>query len=81
MHPDQQLLIPQLSMQALDVLEKYNLSESVPDGILKFLKEGATGLKPETPKPGDPVFEKTHNLLIGTNSLALEAAKQKALEL
>ncbi|MCX6255459.1 MAG: glycerate kinase [Bacteroidia bacterium] len=66
--------------QALAVLDNYNLTASVPAGILKFLMEGAAGKKPETPKPGDYVFEKTSNLLIGSNSLALEAAKQKALE-
>jgi hydroxypyruvate reductase/glycerate 2-kinase len=66
--------------QALAVLDNYNLTASVPAGILKFLMEGAAGKKPETPKPGDYIFEKTSNLLIGSNSLALEAAKQKALE-
>jgi glycerate 2-kinase len=66
--------------QALDVLENYNKISSVPGNILKYLKEGANGNRAETPKPGDMVFEKTHNILIGTNSLALEAAKLKALE-
>jgi hydroxypyruvate reductase/glycerate 2-kinase len=71
---------PTTFRQALAVLEKFNLIQSVSGGILKYLHEGETGNRPETPKPGDPVFEKTYNLLIGTNSLALEAAKQKALE-
>jgi glycerate 2-kinase len=71
---------PTTFQQALAVLEKFNLSQSVSTKILKYLQEGETGNKPETPKPGDSVFEKTYNLLIGTNRLALEAAKQKALE-
>lgn len=71
---------PTTFRQALAVLEKFNLIRSVSAGILKYLYEGETGIRPETPKPGDPVFEKTYNLLIGNNSLALEAAKQKALE-
>jgi glycerate 2-kinase len=66
--------------QAIDVLNKYNLVPSVPRGLIKYLLDGAEGLRPETPKQGDPVFEKTANLLIGTNSLLLEAAKKKALE-
>ena len=71
---------PTTFQQALDVLGNFNLTESVPVGILKYLKEGAAGIRPETPKPADTVFEKTFNLLIGTNRLALEAAKQKAFE-
>ena len=72
---------PTTFQQALTVLEKFNLTRTVSEGILKYLHEGETGNRPETPKPGDPVFEKTSNLLIGTNKLALEAAKQKASEL
>jgi glycerate 2-kinase len=65
---------------ALTVLEKFNLTQSVSHGILKHLNDGKTGLRPETPKEGDPVFSKTHNLLIGNNRMALEASEQKALE-
>ena len=71
---------PTTFQQALNVLEKFNILPSIPDGILKYLMDGVTGIRPETPKSSDPVFEKTCNLLIGTNRLALEAAKQKALE-
>ena len=66
--------------QALSVLEKFKLTRSVSPGILKYLNEGAAGNKQETPKQGDPLFENVHNLLIGNNMMALEAAKQKALE-
>ncbi len=71
---------PTTYKQALDVLDKYDLTASVPVGILKYLKEGEAGKRPETPKPGDLIFEKSYNLLIGSNRLALEAAKQKASE-
>jgi hydroxypyruvate reductase/glycerate 2-kinase len=71
---------PTTFRQALEVLDKFNLVNEVPSTILKYLKEGAGGLRPETPKPSDRVFERTVNLLIGTNRLALEAAKRKALD-
>jgi len=71
---------PTTFKQALAVLEKFNLEKSIPEGILRYLQEGAAGIKAETPKPGDSVFELTHNLLIGTNRMALEAAKLKALD-
>jgi len=72
---------PTTFSQALKVLEKFDLLNSVPEIILKYLHEGETGIRPETPKPGDLVFEKTFNLLIGTNRLALEACKEKAVKL
>jgi len=71
---------PTTYKQTLDVLDKYDLTASVPVGILKYLKEGAAGNRPETPEPGDLIFEKSYNLLIGSNRMALEAAKQKASE-
>ncbi len=71
---------PTTFKQALTVLDKFVLTESVPVTILSHLKEGARGERPETPKPGDQVFKKCYNLLVGSNKLALEAAKQKALE-
>jgi glycerate 2-kinase len=37
-------------------------------------------MRPETPKPGDPVFERTYNVLIGNNRMALEAAATKTSE-
>ncbi|HUT64802.1 MAG TPA: MOFRL family protein, partial [Spirochaetota bacterium] len=42
---------------------------------------GANGELPETPKKGDPVFERTHNILIGTNYLALMGARYQAQRL
>jgi glycerate 2-kinase len=67
--------------QALVLLKKYNIENKIPDRILKYLNEGKSGLRAETPKAGDPVFDKTVNLLIGTNLLALEACKEKAEKL
>ena len=71
---------PTTFQQAVDVLEKFSLSASVPKKILNCLEEGVAGIRPETPKPEDPVFKKTHNLLIGTNRIALEASSLKAME-
>ncbi len=66
--------------EALYILEKYDISRSLRGGIIYFLNEGVEGKRPETPKPDDPVFERTFNLLVGSNRLALEAASEKALE-
>jgi hydroxypyruvate reductase len=39
------------------------------------------GRIPETPKPGENIFDRSHNFLVATNHMALEAAKLKAFEL
>ncbi len=63
------------------VFEKYGLTTQIPDNALKILQGGLKTQIPETPKPGDKIFENVSNLLIGTNHLALMAAKQKAEQL
>ncbi len=66
---------------AISVLEKYNLHTQIPQSIISHLKKGVSGIYLETPKDDDAVFKNTHNLLIGSNKIALEAARQKALNL
>lgn len=64
--------------QAFDILAKYDLISQVPPSILTYLEEGRRGLRPETPKPSDPVFRNSSTLIIGTNRIALEACRRKA---
>ncbi|GAB4422361.1 MAG: glycerate kinase [Thermodesulfovibrionales bacterium] len=66
---------------ALSVLEKYRLIDKAPESIIKFLQAGADGLVKETPKEGDRIFQNVENIIIGSNRIALEAARQKAEEL
>ncbi len=65
---------------AIAVLEKYNLYSKVPQAITGYLQKGSEGIYPETPKPGDVVFNNTHNFVIGSNKIALESCRQKAME-
>jgi glycerate 2-kinase len=46
-----------------------------------WLKDGVHGNIPDTPKPGDKIFENSHTFLIGTNHIALQAAAIKAKQL
>lgn len=71
---------PTTYQHALDVLTKFNLVKSVPALLLEHIYKGIEGKYDESPKPGDKIFDKTFNLLIGTNRIALEAAKLKALD-
>lgn len=65
----------------LHVLEKYGIRDTIPSAVLGYLERGARGEIDETPKIDDPVFQKTQNIIIGSNILAVEAAKTKAEDL
>ncbi len=61
---------------AMDVMEKYSVTS--PDAVVEAIKDGVAGKLPGCPKPGDAVFEKVENLIVGSNRLALDAAKAEA---
>ena len=63
---------------ALAVLSKYGIASRVPLSVLEHLRAGAAGAKPETPKPGDPVFAKVRNLVIANNAASVEACARQA---
>jgi len=65
----------------LAILEKYDISGTIPPKVLTYLKRGIAGDEPETPKPGDPVFTKTDALIVGSASLSLAAAHAEAAHL
>lgn len=60
-----------------DILEKYGLKD-IPGTIQGHLKAGLEGRIPETPKTNDPIFDPVLNLIVGSNIIALEAARDKA---
>ena len=59
---------------AWDVLSRYQLLDRAPSRVLQWLKAGVAGTIPETPKPGNDLFERVSNLVVGSNRLAAEAA-------
>src|SRR5487761_2734716 len=52
---------PSTFEDALTILEKYQLRDMIPGSIISYLDKGVEGVFPETPKEGNPVFEKVHN--------------------
>lgn len=70
---------------ALAVVEHYGLLERLPASVISRLRKGVSGLNwakpknlPETPKPGDPVFDKVSNCVVAGNVVAVEAAASRA---
>ena len=64
---------------ALGIVEKYGLD--VPDAVAGRLDRGARGEIPETPKRGDPMFERVNNHIVANNQLLVDAARAKARDL
>jgi glycerate 2-kinase len=59
---------------AYAVLERYGVVADAPAPIVDRLRRGMAGEIPETLKPGDPRFAHVHNLIVGSNLQAAEAA-------
>ena len=72
---------PTTFSDAMAVVSRYGLEEKVPHTVRDYLRDGALGKHPETPKPADPKLSGVINLLVGTNELAVGAAEQRALKL
>ncbi len=70
---------PTTFADAMCVLTRYALLAKVPASVRLRLEAGARGALPETPKPGDPLFGRTHVHVIASNQLALEAAHAEAV--
>ncbi len=63
------------------MLEKYGVADRVPRSVQARFEAGVAGDIAETPKPGDPIFKNVHNVVVGSNRLALDAAVQRAKSL
>ena len=70
---------PTTYAEAYEILERYQIVAKVPPAALDILQQGTKGKRPETPKPGDPIFERVHNLIIGSNLQAAQAALKQAV--
>jgi len=64
---------------AMDITQKHGIH--LPRPVLQRFERGARREIPETPKPGDAVFERVENHIIANNRLLVDAAVDKAREL
>ncbi|MDE5833814.1 MAG: glycerate kinase [Desulfovibrio sp.] len=69
---------PSTFADCLYILEKYRLTSKFPPDALKILRTGADGKIPETPKPGSEALERTTNIIVASNALAVKAAAERA---
>jgi hydroxypyruvate reductase len=64
---------PASRLDALTLLKKYDLHGKIPASIPAMLE-----LAPETLKPGDPLFARVQNVIVGSGLLAAQAALAQA---
>jgi glycerate 2-kinase len=67
--------------QAQAILDKYNLTGSLPPSVIHRIQGGIQGSIAETPKPGAACFSRIHHVLCGSNAIALAACADQAREL
>jgi hydroxypyruvate reductase len=59
---------------AYAVLERYNIVATTPPSILDHLRRGLAGMVAETPKAGEPCFDRATTSVVGSNAQAAQAA-------
>src|SRR5690606_33901972 len=69
---------PTTFADALAALARYGIADEVPPAIRRHLEAGAAGRIPDTPKAGDPVLARVHNVIVADNALAAQAAAERA---
>jgi glycerate 2-kinase len=63
---------------ALHILEEYHIRDKAPQTVVDVLENGRKGIIPETPKEGSKIFDRLENIIIGSNKIALAAAREEA---
>ncbi len=63
------------------IFERFKLVERLPEAVVRALRGGLAGERPETPKPGDGLFSACTTMLVGTNFQAIQEAERKGRDL
>ena len=65
---------PTTFADAWAIVAHYQLESSLPETVIQRLRAGRAGNLADTPKPGDPIFKRVNNAIIGSNRIAAQAA-------
>ncbi|NUO78466.1 glycerate kinase [candidate division KSB1 bacterium] len=72
---------PSTFADAERILVLYGIWQKLPKSVQEYITEGCNGYIPDTPKPDDPVFERSHYSIVGCNADALSACEHYARSL
>jgi hydroxypyruvate reductase len=64
--------------QCHEILSRLQIADQIPPAVRRRLESGAAGRLPDNPKPGDSIFRRKANVLVGSNALACGAAARAA---
>jgi len=64
--------------RAKRILIERDVWDRAPESVRRAFAEGLSGARPDTPKPGSPVFAHAKTALVGNNILALRGAEEEA---
>lgn len=67
--------------ECLQLMARYGLEERLPPALVRCLRDGAAGRRPETPKADDPLFRQVCTRIVAGNGQALAAAAQAAQDM
>ena len=66
--------------ECLEIFNNYNMTNKLPVEAVNHFRRGAAGEMSETVKPGDPCLGNVTNTIIGSNRIAVDAARKCAIE-
>lgn len=72
---------PSTFQEVYSILLKRGVWNQTPESVKNYVVKGLNGEVPETPKPGDPVFEKVRNIIVASNIISLKAMAEEAVKL
>ena len=72
---------PSTFADAWSIAQHFDLVDQLPAAVSTRLSRGASGEIPDTPKPGDPIFDRVQTAIIGSNAQAAQAAEKIARQL
>lgn len=72
---------PSTFADAWRIVEQYDLADQLSAAVHARLSHGASGEIADTPKPGNPLFDRVQTVIIGSNAQAAQAAEKAARQL
>ncbi len=72
---------PSTFADAWQVIEQFDLVDQLPASIRSRLERGRSGNIADTPNPGDTLFDRVQTVIVGSNTIAAQAAEMAARRL
>jgi glycerate 2-kinase len=63
---------------ACAIVDRFGIWDRLPTSVAQRLRDGRAGKIADTPKPGDPLFERVHTVVVASNELAADAGVRQA---